>query len=168
MSRRLTGNKYGRLTVIEDSGKRSKCRHIIWECICNCGNKCKLTTGQLQSGSTQSCGCLKKEVDKKNGFVRGKLNIKHSMCGTREYITWINMKTRCYNSKEESYKNWGGRGIFVCRRWRNSFENFYKDMGDKPEGLSIDRINNNGPYGPWNCRWSTAKEQIHNNRRICN
>jgi len=95
-----------------------------------------------------------------------KVREKHDMWGTREYSTWHNMKLRCYNSNSIRYKDYGGRGIFVCRRWRSSFKNFYRDMGSRPKGLSIDRIDNNKGYGKWNCKWSTAKEQRNNQQGI--
>ena len=90
--------------------------------------------------------------------------IKHSMCKTMAYRTWMSMKQRCYNSKLKAYANYGGRGITVCDRWLESFENFYADMGDRPEWKSIDRIDNNWNYEPWNCKWSTNKEQSNNTR----
>lgn len=89
---------------------------------------------------------------------------KHGMTGTPILNTWISMRRRCEYSKGEKYKYYGGRGIKVCKRWRNSFENFYTDMGDKPEGLTLERINTDGDYEPGNCKWATWKEQ-QNNRR---
>ena len=100
----------------------------------------------------------------------GKSNLKHGyaihgISYTGIYLSWIGMRHRCYNKNHADYKYYGGRGIFVCRRWRDSFENFLKDMGERPKNKSIDRINNNGSYGPWNCKWATAEEQRNNQRR---
>lgn len=91
-------------------------------------------------------------------------NIKHGMYTTVEYIAWKNMKKRCYDKNYGAYKNYGNRGITVCERWLHSFSNFYADMGDRPEGYSLDRINNNGNYEPTNCRWADKLTQSTNKR----
>ena len=93
---------------------------------------------------------------------------KHGMCNTRTYTSWSQMRQRCYNPYTINFKYYGGRGVSVCERWRdikNGFINFYKDMGDRPEGKSLDRINNKGNYTPKNCKWSTPQEQANNRRK---
>jgi len=158
------GDTFDRLTVVEYMGTkiRSGNKHIkLWKCSCSCSNNTIIVeTSSLISGNTKSCGCLSREVIIKR-------NTTHNMSRSVEYIAWAGMKARCYNTKEESYKDYGGRGIKVCDRWLESFENFYEDMGPKPEPknlYSIDRINVNGNYKPNNCKWATKFEQSINRR----
>jgi len=107
-------------------------------------------------GKSKSCGCLRSETIKK-------MRTTHGACATKEYKTWCSMKARCSNENAVAYRDYGGRGISVCERW-HTFANFVEDMGERPEGCSIDRIDVNGNYEPDNCRWATIKQQSRNKR----
>lgn len=124
-----------------------------WECQCKCGNFKITNTSALNCGKTKSCGCLAKN----NAF-------KHGKAETKEYNSWTSIKARCNNSNTPSYKDYGGRGLNICTEWLNSFENFYKDVGDCPKGFSIERIDNNKGYSKDNCIWASSKAQSMNRR----
>jgi len=155
----LHGIKFGRLTPIDFSGKIGN--RTAWVCLCDCGAKKLVLPHILRSGRVASCGCLGLETRAANG----RKNKRHGMCKSKEFAIWSGMIGRCHNKNSYDYHNYGARGIVVCERWLNSFENFYADMGDKPfPGAQIDRKNNDGNYEPENCKWSTSLEN-NNNRR---
>ena len=153
----LIGQKYGRLTVIERY-KNSKNNRVQWKCKCDCGNYKIVTSSDLRSNKIKSCGCLRKE----KAIILGKnTNLKHNMTHTRIYRIWISMRNRCYYKKNIAYKNYGKRGIKVCKEWKDDFMNFYNwaiNNGYKDD-LTIDRIDVNGNYEPNNCRWVDMKQQ---------
>lgn len=155
---KLIGKKYGKLTVIKDSLKRCKSKNVIWECLCECGKKLFFTQYQLNT-LNKNYGCY--DCRPKN-----KRSMTHNMSKTSEFHTWKGMLQRCNNQNDKNYHNYGGRGIKVCDRWLNSFENFFSDMGKKPSRKhSVDRYpNNDGNYEPSNCRWATNPEQCRNKR----
>ncbi len=161
MKHDLSSKKYGRLTVLHRAGS-NKHRHILWLCKCDCGTEKVVSGVLLKRGDVHSCGCLRKEITSKKFKKHGEsVQAEH----TAEYRAWRSMINRCENPRVNSYKNYGGRGIKVCTRWRHSYGAFLKNLGRKPsEAHSLDRIDVDGGYFPSNCRWSDAKQQARNRR----
>jgi hypothetical protein len=155
----LTGQRFGRLFVLARAINRGKV--AVWQCQCDCG-QIKIIPGRnLRDGISQSCGCLQRERSSANCKAT---KTKHGYKGTPTYTSWIEMRRRCSRSHRAEFRNYGARGISVCQEWLNSFEAFLRDMGTRPEGKSLDRINNDGNYEPGNCRWATLIEQRRNRR----
>jgi hypothetical protein len=156
----ITGQQFGRLTVVARamSDRRGQAQ---WRCRCACGNETTVNGSNLRRGNSQSCGCLKRDVCRTHGMSRDVRTGKtHAL-----YAVWHAMLQRCQNPGNSNFPRYGGRGIYVCEHWMR-FADFYADMGDRPSPVhSLDRIDNDGPYSPDNCRWTTVSEQNKNKRR---
>ena len=167
----LTGQVFGRLTVasMEFGGARGS----MAVCLCACGASKSVLAYNLRSGNTSSCGCANREAAASRGKVvapiLGAQNRTHGHTtrhvSTPTYASWSDAKKRCYSPQNKRFADYGGRGIKMCERWRDSFEAFLADMGEKPHGKTLDRFpNKDGDYEPANCRWATATEQAQNQR----
>jgi hypothetical protein len=157
----ITGLRFGRLLAVSPIGISEKKgnREVVWECLCDCGKKISVIGSPLRSGHTKSCGCLHIEAARELGLM----SKTHGKRRTKEYHIWSNVIQRCENKNSGSYHKYGGKGIYICQRWRTSFDNFLKDMGNIPgDKTSIDRIDNKKGYEPGNCRWADWTEQARN------
>lgn len=159
----LTGKKFGKLLVLKRVDN-DKYGNLNWECLCNCGNKKIIRGANLRNGLTKSCGCYNYEQSVAFGKKWGGHNKIHGMKQSRLYNLWCNMKARCHNSKNDSFKWYGNKNIKVCKEWVDNFVEFYEwsiSNGYK-NNLTIDRLDNNKDYSPSNCKWSSMKEQQNN------
>lgn len=147
----LKSQQFGKLFVLDEAGYDRK-GNILWECLCDCSKSTTVRGYHLKSGHTKSCGCLLKNC-----------HITHGKARTPEYRIWESMIQRCNNPKDTAYHNYGKRGIQVCKEWL-SFINFFKDMGERPEGLTIERCDNSLGYFKENCKWETRFKQSQNQR----
>lgn len=158
MSRRknLVGQKFGRLFVLQ-SADPTPTGQAVWQCVCDCGTIKSIRGYDLAGGKVISCGC--KRTESFHSLIT-----KHGRSSSRTYESWQNMHQRCSNPNNPNYPYYGALGVSVCERW-SEFQNFLEDMGERPEGLTLDRVDPCGNYEPSNCRWASRLEQSRNQRR---
>lgn len=150
----IQGKKFNRLFVVS-LVKKENTKISYWECLCDCGKSIIVQSCHIRGGHTKSCGCLQKETV-------SEINKSHGISDSEIYSVWQNMKNRCNNENYHRFDRYGGRGIKVCKRWEESFLEFHTDMGERPEGFTIERMDNDGDYEPGNCKWADNKEQCRN------
>lgn len=150
----LTGMRFSRLEVMSRAGTKYNTQ-VFWHCVCDCGKSVLTNTASLRSGHTKSCGCLSRDRV-----------TKHGMHKSSEYLIWQQAKERCHNPNKASYQRYGARGIYMVDEWRDDFQRFLADMGTRPsKEHTLERVDNDGPYAPWNCTWATKDVQYRNRRQ---
>lgn len=155
----ITGKHFGKLTAVRFTGDKCSNGDYLWECQCDCGGTVITSIGRLNSGKTNSCGCLHKESARKKDNY-------HGLQKTRAYKAWAKIKERCYNPNDASYKDYGAVGVTMWEGWKDNFVKFYEDLGESPtKNHSVDRIDANKGYYPDNCRWANQFVQARNRRK---
>lgn len=155
----LTGMRFGMLVAVSPlsvwNGRPGSKRVVFWKCDCDCGRKVKVRSGNLRAGKARSCGCSTTR------FASDSIK-KHGKYLSSEYKSWCSMKQRCHNPNNPKYHRYGGRGITVCEGWLNDFSQFLSDMGPRPKGTTLERVDNSGGYHPSNCVWADRLTQQNN------